>query len=63
MVRLLLTEHLVMKRLYKIIILFLIIFFIGIYFTIQSINNSFPSEDNTETVALSPKLLNEVYQG
>lgn len=52
-----------MKRLYKIILLFLVIFFIGIYFTIQSINNSFPSEDNTETIALSPKLLKEVYQG
>ena len=51
-----------MKRLYKIIVLFLIIFFIGIYFTIQSINSSFPSEDNTETIAFSPKMLERVSQ-
>ncbi len=41
-----------MKRLYKIIILFLIIFFIGIFFTVKSINNSFTSEDSIETVSL-----------
>ncbi len=46
-----------MKRLYKIIILFFFIFFIGIYFTIKSINNSFSSEDNIETVTATPNLL------
>ena len=51
-----------MKRLYKIIILFLIIFFIGIYFTIRSINNYFPSESTIETVAFSPKVLKQATQ-
>lgn len=51
-----------MKRLYKIIILFLIIFFIGIYFTIKSINNYFPSEDTVETIAFSPKILKQTTQ-
>jgi len=46
-----------MKRLYKIIFLFFIIFFIGIYFTVKSINNSFTSEENIETVTSSPKVL------
>jgi len=41
-----------MKRLYKIIILFLLIFFIGIFFTVKSINSSFASEDTVETVSL-----------
>ena len=41
-----------MKRLYKITILFLLIFFIGIFFTIKSINNSFTTEDKVETVSL-----------
>jgi hypothetical protein len=46
-----------MKRLYKIIFLFLFIFFIGIYFTIKSINNSFVSEDSIETVTTTPAVL------
>ena len=46
-----------MKRLYKIIILFIFIFLVGIYFTIKSINNSFSSEDNIETVTYTPKIL------
>jgi len=46
-----------MKRLYKIIILFLFIFLIGIYFTIKSINNSFSVDDNIETVTYTPKIL------
>ena len=46
-----------MKRLYKIIILFLSIFLIGIYFTIKSINNSFSSEDYIETVTSNPTIL------
>lgn len=44
-----------MKRLYKIIIVFVIILGLGIYFTMKSINNSFASEDNTEVVTV-PKL-------
>ncbi|NLP59088.1 hypothetical protein HGB55_12975 [Lutibacter sp. B1] len=46
-----------MKRLYKIILLFLIIFLIGIYFTVKSINNSFSSEDSIESVSISPSVL------
>lgn len=51
-----------MKRLYKIIILFIFIFLIGIYFTIKSINNSFSAEDNIETVTYTPKILKLVSQ-
>jgi len=47
-----------MKRLYKIIFLFLIIFIAGIYFTVKSINNSFSSQDTIETVTLHSNLLN-----
>jgi len=46
-----------MKRLYKIILLFLVIFFVGIYFTMKSINNSFSSENDIETVTSTPSLL------
>jgi len=46
-----------MKRLYKIIFFFLLIFFIGIYFTVRSINNSFSSEDRIETVSTTPTIL------
>ena len=46
-----------MKRLYKIIILFLFIFLIGIYFTIKSINNSFPTDDTIHSVTYTPKIL------
>lgn len=46
-----------MKRLYKIIILFIFIFLIGIYFTIKSINNSFPEEDNIESITYTSKIL------
>lgn len=46
-----------MKRLYKIIIFFFLIFLIGIYFTVKSINNSFTSEDHIETVSTSPTIL------
>lgn len=41
-----------MKRLYKIIILFLLIFFIGIFFTIKSINSSFSTDTAVETVSI-----------
>ncbi|SDW09210.1 hypothetical protein SAMN05444411_10156 [Lutibacter oricola] len=47
-----------MKRLYKIIILFLIIFGVGIYFTVKSINNSFTTTNEVETVSSQPRLLN-----
>jgi len=50
-----------MKRLYKIIIFFLIIFGIGIYFTVKGINNSFLSEDTVETVTVSPSILKVSY--
>lgn len=50
-------KTLTMKRLYKIILLFLIIFLIGIYFTVKSINNSFSSEDSIESVSISPSVL------
>ena len=46
-----------MKRLYKIILLFLFIFLAGIYFTVKSIDNSFTSEDTIETVTTTPSLL------
>ena len=46
-----------MKRLYKIIFFFFVIFFIGIYFTVKSINNSFSSEETIETVSINPSLL------
>ena len=42
-----------MKRLYKIIILFLLIFFIGIFYTVKSINSYFTSKDSVETVSLT----------
>lgn len=45
-----------MKRLYKIIILFSAIFLVGIFFTVRSINNSFPSEDKVEVVKITPSI-------
>lgn len=44
-----------MRRLYKLIIVFVIILGLGIYFTLKSINKTFSSEDNTEVVTV-PKL-------
>ena len=41
-----------MKRLYKIIVFFFIIFIVGIFLSIKTINNSFASEDTIETVSL-----------
>jgi hypothetical protein len=46
-----------MKRLYKIILLFLVIFLVGIYFTMKSINNSFSTENDIETVTTTPSLI------
>lgn len=50
-------KSITMKRLYKISIFFFLIFLIGIYFTVKSINNSFTSEDRIETVSTSPTIL------
>lgn len=50
-----------MKRLYKIVIFFFFIFFIGIYVSVKSIDNSF-SIDSTETVVTSYSLLKHVSQ-
>lgn len=46
-----------MKRLYKIIFLFVIIFIVGIFLTVKTINNSFSSEDTIETVSLPSNVL------
>jgi len=47
-----------MKRLYKIIILFIVIFLVGIFMTVKTINNTFSSEENkVETVSLSSNIL------
>lgn len=53
-------NNLTMKRLYKIIIFFIAIFFIGIYISIKSINTFFSEEDSIETVSSTPKILNKV---
>ena len=50
-----------MKRLYKIIIFFLLIFFIGVYVSIKSINRSF-SVNYKETVVTSYSILKQVSQ-
>ena len=47
-----------MKRLYKIILLFLCIFFIGIFIAIKTIDNSFTTTEEVETVKSQPRLLN-----
>jgi len=46
-----------MKRLYKIIILFFVIFFIGVILTVKSINNSLTSEDSVEVVDTTSAIL------
>lgn len=46
-----------MKRLYIIISLFILIFFVGIFFTIKSINTYFSSKENVEIVSITPKNL------
>ena len=51
-----------MKRLYKITILFFIIFLIGIYISIKSINNYFTSEDEIETISVIPNTTNNASQ-
>ncbi|MFD0761538.1 hypothetical protein ACFQZW_05545 [Lutibacter aestuarii] len=52
-----------MKRLFKIIIFFICIFFIGIYISIKSINTFFSNEDESiETVTSSPTILKKAAQ-
>lgn len=42
-----------MKRLYKIITLFFVIFLVGMYFSVKSINEAFTKEDTkTEVVSI-----------
>jgi hypothetical protein len=43
-----------MKRLYKIILLFVLIFLAGIYFTLKSIDMAFTPEDKIENVSMKP---------
>ncbi len=50
-----------MKRLFKIIILFLVIFAIGVVVAVDSIHDAF-EKDTIETVELPPKLLNKASQ-
>jgi len=47
-----------MRRLYKIIILFILIFLVGIYFAVKSINDNISDEVNTEVVSMNPSFLN-----
>jgi len=48
-----------MKRLYFIIILFIVIFFSGIFLTMTSINNYFSSINEIETVSVNPIILKQ----
>jgi len=50
-----------MKRLFKLIILFLIIFAIGVVVAIDSIHNTF-EKDNVETVNAPPKIIQKALQ-
>jgi len=50
-----------MKRLFKLVILFLIIFAIGVVVAIDSIHDTFEKED-IEEVRTPPKLLNAASQ-
>jgi hypothetical protein len=43
-----------MKRLYKIIILFAVIFLIGMYFSFKSINEAFSDDTKVEVVSMKP---------
>jgi uncharacterized protein YneF (UPF0154 family) len=46
-----------MKRLYITIVLFIVIFFTGIFLTVKSINHYFSSNKKIEAVSVSPKNL------
>lgn len=50
-----------MKRLFKLVILFLVIFAIGVVVAIDSIHTAF-EKDTIETVSAPPKLLNAASQ-
>lgn len=50
-----------MKRLFKLVILFLVIFAIGVVVAIDSIHDTF-EKDTIESVELPPKLLNAATQ-
>lgn len=43
-----------MKRLYKIILLFVLIFLAGIYFTLKSMDTAFTPEDKIENISMKP---------
>lgn len=43
-----------MKRFYKISIFFILIFLIGIYFSVKSINTAFSSNTKTESISVKP---------
>ena len=51
-----------MKRLYKITVLFFIIFLIGIYVSVKSINSYFSSEESIETISITPNTINKASQ-
>lgn len=44
-----------MNKLYKIIIFFVIIFLMGIYFTIRSIDTTLSTNDKTEVIYVTPQ--------
>jgi hypothetical protein len=50
-----------MKRLYKIIILFAVIFLIGMYFSVKSINEAFIDDTETEVISTEPLTDNKPY--
>ncbi len=43
-----------MKRLYKIIIFFILIFLVGIYITVRNINTTFSSDATSEVIYVTP---------
>ncbi len=47
-----------MKRLYKIIILFILIFLVGVYITVHTINNTFSSDATSEVIYVTPITIN-----
>jgi hypothetical protein len=43
-----------MKRLYKIIFFFILIFLAGIYFTLKSMDTAFTPDSNIENISIKP---------
>ena len=43
-----------MNRLYKIAILFIIIFVIGVIYALRSIDNTFAEDENTKVIYVTP---------